>query len=75
MSGSPPTTTLAGRVSSGGRDLLTGRVLLLAVALTPATLAGAWVGKKITARISDRLFITLVEASLTAAGLVFLLGL
>ena len=59
----------------GAGDLLTGRALLFGVALTPATLAGAWVGKKIVGRISDRVFVLLVEIGLVAAGLLFLIGL
>ena len=55
-------------------DLLTGRVLLFGVALTPATLAGAWLGKKIVGRISDRVFVILVEIGLVAAGVLFLAG-
>lgn len=59
----------------GTADLLTGRVLLLGAALTPATVAGVWAGKKVVARISDRVFVILVEAGLIAAGLLFLTGL
>jgi uncharacterized membrane protein YfcA len=58
----------------GATDLLTGRVLLIGAAMTPATLAGAWVGKRIVARISDRAFVLLVEAGLIVAGLLFLTG-
>jgi uncharacterized membrane protein YfcA len=58
----------------GAGDLLTTRVLVYGAALTPATLAGAWVGKKIVGRISDRVFVLLVEAGLIAAGLLFLAG-
>jgi uncharacterized membrane protein YfcA len=58
----------------GAGDLLTGRVLLFGAALTPATLAGAWVGKKIVGRISDRVFVLLVEAGLVVAGALFLGG-
>jgi len=58
----------------GAADLLTARVLMLGAALTPATLAGAWAGRKIVARISDRVFVRLVEAGLLAAGLLFLTG-
>jgi uncharacterized membrane protein YfcA len=57
----------------GAGDLLTGRVLLYGAALTPATLAGAWVGKKIVGRISDRVFVILVEIGLVAAGALFLI--
>lgn len=59
----------------GAGDLLTARVLLYGAALTPATLAGAWTGKKIVGRISDRAFVLLVEAGLLGAGLLFLAGL
>jgi uncharacterized membrane protein YfcA len=58
----------------GAGDLLTGRVLLFGVALTPATLAGAWAGKKIVGQISDRVFVILVEIGLVAAGVLFLVG-
>jgi uncharacterized membrane protein YfcA len=59
----------------GAGDLLTGRVLLYGAALTPATLAGVWVGRKIVGRISDRVFVLLVEIGLITAGAVFLIGL
>ncbi|WP_344505246.1 sulfite exporter TauE/SafE family protein [Dactylosporangium maewongense] len=59
----------------GTGDLITSRVLLFGAALTPATLAGAWVGRKIVGRTSDRVFVVLVEAGLVAAGVLFLLGL
>ncbi|TYB46357.1 sulfite exporter TauE/SafE family protein [Actinomadura chibensis] len=59
----------------GAGDLLTAKILLYGAALTPATLAGAWTGKKIVNRISDRLFVHLVEAGLLTAGTLFLLGL
>jgi hypothetical protein len=48
----------------------TARVLALGVALTPATLAGAWTGRTITGRI-----FALVEVGLVAAGLIFVLRL
>lgn len=59
----------------GAGDLLTGRILLYGAALTPATLAGAWVGRRIVGRISDRTFVWLVEAGLVVAGVLFLAGL
>ncbi|AEV84150.1 hypothetical protein ACWT_3127 [Actinoplanes sp. SE50] len=58
----------------GAGDLLTGQVLWYGVALTPATLAGAWAGRRVVGRISDRVFVTLVELGLIAAGLLFILG-
>jgi hypothetical protein len=59
----------------GAGDLLTRQVLLYGIALTPATLLGAWTGKKIVGRISDHLFVLLVELGLLAAGILFLIGL
>lgn len=58
----------------GTGELLTSRVLLLGAALAPATMLGAWAGKRLVHRISDRVFVNLVEAGLVASGLVFLLG-
>jgi uncharacterized membrane protein YfcA len=59
----------------GAGDLLTRRILLYGAALTPATLAGAWVGRRVVGRISDRTFVWLVEAGLVVAGVLFLAGL
>ncbi|MBE3012736.1 sulfite exporter TauE/SafE family protein [Microbispora sp. NEAU-D428] len=59
----------------GAGDLLTSRVLLYGAALTPATLAGAWAGKRIVGRIGDRVFVILVEIGLVAAGVLFLIGM
>ncbi|WP_436535727.1 sulfite exporter TauE/SafE family protein [Actinoplanes sp. HUAS TT8] len=59
----------------GAGDLLTPRVLFYGAALTPATLAGAWAGKRIVGRVSDHTFVLLVEAGLIVAGLLFLTGL
>lgn len=58
----------------GAGNLLSTQVLLYGVALTPATLAGAWVGRRIVGRISDRVFVALVEIGLLAAGVLFLIG-
>jgi uncharacterized membrane protein YfcA len=59
----------------GAGDLLTRQVLVYGIALTPATLLGAWAGKNLVGRISDRRFILLVELGLLAAGALFLIGL
>lgn len=55
-------------------DLLSVRVIMLAVVLTPATLAGAWAGKRITDRMTDRLFTRLMEIGLLIAGILFIIG-
>jgi uncharacterized membrane protein YfcA len=54
---------------------LIARVLMLGAAMTSATLAGAWVGKKIVAKISERVFVVLVETGLIAAGLLLPAGI
>ncbi|MEV4510704.1 sulfite exporter TauE/SafE family protein [Dactylosporangium sp. NPDC049525] len=59
----------------GAGALLTREVLLYGVALTPAALLGAWVGKKLVGRISDTVFVILVETGLVVAGGLFLAGL
>lgn len=58
----------------GAGHLLSGPVLLYGVALTPATLLGAWTGRAVVGRISETTFTTLVEAGLLAAGALFLTG-
>jgi uncharacterized membrane protein YfcA len=68
------TMHLAKLAAYGAGELLGVRVLVFGLALTPATLAGAWVGKRIVGRISDRVFVLLVELGLVAAGALFLAG-
>ncbi|WP_380161917.1 sulfite exporter TauE/SafE family protein [Kineococcus sp. R86509] len=58
----------------GAGNLLTSTVLIYGLALTLATLTGAWVGKKIVGRISEQVFVTLIEIGLLAAAVLFLLG-
>jgi uncharacterized membrane protein YfcA len=58
----------------GAGDLLTWKVILFGVALTPATLAGAWTGRRIVDRMSDAVFVRLVEAGLLVSGVLFLVG-
>ncbi|WP_406833072.1 sulfite exporter TauE/SafE family protein [Pedococcus sp. KACC 23699] len=62
-------------VAYGTGDLLTSRVLVLGAVLAPATMAGALVGKHLVRRISDRVFVVLVEAGLVVAGVVLFLDL
>jgi len=58
----------------GAGDLLTPTVLVWGLALTPATVAGAWVGRRAVGHLSERVFVVLVEAGLVVAGVLFLLG-
>ncbi|MFC4149788.1 sulfite exporter TauE/SafE family protein [Micromonospora mangrovi] len=68
------TLHVAKTVGYAAGGLVTRDVVLLGAALTPATLAGAWVGRRIVGRLSDRLFVLLVEAGLIAAAVLFLAG-
>lgn len=61
-------------VAYGAGDLLTWRVVALGLALTPTTLLGSWLGKHTVDRLSERLFVILVEVGLVVAGLLFLSG-
>lgn len=56
----------------GGAALLTPRTIGIGLALAPATVAGAWTGKRILDRISERVFVILVEIGLVVAGLLFI---
>jgi uncharacterized membrane protein YfcA len=58
----------------GGGELLTTQVLAYGAALTPATIAGTWVGRRVVDRISDRIFVFIVEAGLLVAGVLILTG-
>lgn len=54
--------------------LLSTRVLLLGVLLAPATMVGAWAGRHVVHRISDRAFVPVVEAGLVVSALLLLFG-
>ncbi|HZM80414.1 MAG TPA: sulfite exporter TauE/SafE family protein [Candidatus Limnocylindrales bacterium] len=58
----------------GGVSLLSPVIVLYGVLLTPATVAGAWVGKKVVDRLDDKVFVLLVEAGLLVSGLLYLAG-
>lgn len=58
----------------GAGDLLTPTVLAYGLALTPATLAGAWVGKRVVGRLSERVFVVLVEVGLVVAAVLLVVG-
>jgi uncharacterized protein len=59
----------------GSGNLMSGNVLQLAAALTPAILVGAWVGKKTVQRISRRQFVVVIEVGVLLAGAAFVAGL
>lgn len=59
----------------GTGDLLSRDVLALGAALAPATMLGAWVGKRTLDHISERFFVVLVEVGLVISGTLLLIGL
>jgi uncharacterized membrane protein YfcA len=56
----------------GGAALLSLRTVGIGLALAPATVAGAWAGKRLLDRLSERVFVVLVEVGLVVAGALFL---
>lgn len=61
-------------VAYGGVSLLTPTIVLYGALLTPAAIAGAWVGKKLVDRLDDKVFVLLVEAGLVVSGVLYLAG-
>jgi uncharacterized membrane protein YfcA len=53
--------------------VLPGRSLLIGLALGPVMFAGSWGGKRILDRLPVRIFAPLIEATMVAAGFLFLL--
>lgn len=58
----------------GAGEMLVGRVLASGLLMVPFMVLGTWLGKRLLARVSDRLFTKIVEASLLLSGIVFLVG-
>lgn len=56
----------------GTGDLLTSQVLVLGAALAPSTMLGAWVGKKLVHRLTEGIFIALVDTGLIVSGTILL---
>ncbi|MBU6413467.1 MAG: sulfite exporter TauE/SafE family protein [Planctomycetes bacterium] len=56
----------------GLNDLLTPRVLIVGVALSPLVIAGSWLGKKVLDRLSLKAFEIAVEITLLVAAMVLL---
>jgi uncharacterized membrane protein YfcA len=59
----------------GAGDLLSRDVLALGVALAPATMLGAWVGKRTLDHVSETFFVILVEVGLVISGILLLSGI
>ncbi|MDX6375303.1 MAG: uncharacterized protein QOD98_4291 [Nocardioidaceae bacterium] len=61
-------------VAYGVGALLTVRVLVLGAVLAPATMLGAWVGRHVVRRISEGVFVVVVEIGLLVAAALLLVG-
>lgn len=59
-------------VAYGAGDVLSGPGVVAGLALGPIMVAGSWIGKRIVERLPERIFVLLIEATMTAAGLLFL---
>lgn len=58
----------------GAVAVLTVRTALLGLALAPATIAGAWLGRRVVDRLPAPVFVALVEAGLVASGVVLIVS-
>ena len=61
-------------VAYGLGALLTFTVVGLGLLLAPPTMLGAWVGRHLVHRISDRVFVVVVEIGLVVSGVLLMLG-
>jgi uncharacterized membrane protein YfcA len=58
----------------GAGALISLRVLVLGLALAPATMLGAWAGRHVVRRISEPVFVLVVEVGLVVSALLLLVG-
>ncbi|MDR6864679.1 sulfite exporter TauE/SafE family protein [Phycicoccus sp. 3266] len=58
----------------GTGDLVSARVAALGAVLAPATMLGAWTGKRLVHRMDERVFTVLVEVGLVVSGVFLVLG-
>ena len=61
-------------VAYGIAAILTPFMGALGLLMVPAMLTGTWIGKRIVDRMSERIFIAVIEVVLVATGVVFLIG-
>lgn len=59
-------------VAYRGAAVLPGTSIAVGLALGPLMVAGSWLGKRLVDRLPERVFVTLIELTLVAAGLLFL---
>lgn len=57
----------------GGRDIVDHRILTSGLILVPFMIAGAFTGKRIVDRVSESVFVLIVDITLIVAGVSFLL--
>jgi uncharacterized membrane protein YfcA len=65
---------LAKLVAYGIAAILTPLMGALGLLMVPAMLAGSWIGKRVVDRMSERIFVAVIEIVLAGTGLVFLIG-
>jgi uncharacterized membrane protein YfcA len=53
--------------------VLPNSAIVAGLALGPVMIAGSWVGKRIVDRIPEHVFVLIIEATMVAAGLLFLI--
>ena len=58
----------------GGASVLVTGAVVFGLALAPAMILGAWLGKRLLDRIPERTFVLVIEAVLVVAGTIFLVG-
>ena len=56
-----------------GASVLSDASILIGLAIGPVMILGSWAGKRIVDRLPERVFVLLIEATMTAAGLLFLI--
>ncbi|RPH35594.1 MAG: sulfite exporter TauE/SafE family protein [Chloroflexi bacterium] len=61
-------------VAYGIAAILTPFMGALGLLMVPTMLAGSWIGKRIVDRMSERIFIAVIEVVLVVTGLIFLIG-
>lgn len=60
-------------VAYRGAAVLSDASILIGLAIGPLMIVGSWTGKRIVDRLPERVFVLLIEATMTAAGLLFLI--
>lgn len=66
-------THVAKLIAYGGTAVLSGDAALAGLALGPVMVAGSLVGKRIVDRLPERVFVLVIELTMVAAGLLFLI--